>query len=99
MQPFDGGFVHLRDGVVGGHQAGVIARASGQHLAPKPRFFIDFEHVDAGVEHAAVEQHGDGFVPGGEGLAGQSGDQVQVEIGDSGGAQPLQVVKDDGPAV
>ena len=41
----------------------------------------------------------DGLLPGGEGLPGEAGDQVEIEVGDSSGAEALEVVEHDRPAV
>jgi len=96
---FDGELVHAGDGVVVGNYGCVVTGAAGEEFPAEPGFVVNFEHVDAGVGDAGSGESGDGFLPGSEGLAGKAGDEVEVDVGDSGGAQPGEVVEDDGAAV
>ena len=91
--------VHPRNGIVGGHQLGVVAGAAGEHLAAQPGILIHLEHVDAGVRNAGVDEHIERLLPGGEGLAGKTGDQIHVEVANSSGTEAAKVIRNNCPAV
>ena len=78
--------IHLRDGVVGGNQLGVIACAVRKQFATETLILIDLEHVDAGVRNARAGEGCQRLLPRSEGLACETGDQVDAEICDASGA-------------
>jgi len=63
-----------------GYEARRVARSAGKHLAAKTRILVHLQHVNAGVRHSGVQQHGERFFPRGGGLSGKSGDQIDVRL-------------------
>ena len=96
---FERRFVEAGYGVVGGDQIGVVAGTAGEKFAAEAGVFVDFKHVDAGVGGAGFGEDGEGFLPGGEGLPGEAGEQIEVDVGDACGAEAGEVVEDDGAGV
>ena len=68
----------------------MVTSAVRKHLPAQARILIDFEHINAGVGNAGVSQHGQRLLPGSNGLAGQAGDQIKIQIVNSRGAQPAE---------
>jgi len=96
VQSFNCVLVHTGDGVVGGNNFGVVARTSGKQFPSQAGFVIDFEHVNTGMGDARGDEGRERLLPGDEGLARQAGDEVEVDIGDAGGPETGEVVKDNG---
>jgi hypothetical protein len=67
----------------------------GEQFAAKAGVFIDFEHVEAEVGDAGFEGDGDGLAPGGGCLVRKSGDEVEVEVKDAGGAEASDLAEAD----
>jgi len=51
------------------------------------------------VGNSGIDEDGEGLVPRGMGLAGEAGDEVAVDVGDTGMAQAGEVVQDNGAGV
>ncbi len=98
-EDFDGGFVHGGDGVVGWDEFGVVTSAASDEFAAETGVFVDLQHIDAGVGNGGFEQDVEGFAPGGERLASEASQQIDVEVGDADLAQALQIAEDIGAGV
>ena len=79
--------------VVGGDVGCAVAGAGGEDLAAEAGLVVDLEHVDAEVGDAG----GDGLLhraaPGGGGLVGEAGDEVEREVEDAGAADAVDLVE------
>ena len=94
-QAFDGEFVEIGGGVVGGRIEGAVAHAAEQHFLAEAAVLVHFEHVDGDVLRGEALHPVERLAPGGFGLAGKSGDQVDVDIAYAGGAQHRNLGGDD----
>ena len=65
----------------------VIFLASGDEFAAQARIFVHFQHINAGVRNAGGEQLIQRLVPARASLMRQSGDQVDIDVRNSGGAE------------
>jgi hypothetical protein len=77
----------------------MISRAAGEEFATEPGFVVDLKHVDAGVRNGGGNERRNGFLPGGKGLAGETGDKVKIDVGKSGCTKSRKVVEDNGAGV
>ena len=68
-----------------GTSRGAVANASEQHLAAEATVFVDLEHVDGDVGGGEALNPIEGVLPGFGGLAGESGDEVDVDGFDDAG--------------
>ena len=79
-QAFDGQFVEIGRGVVGGRIEGAVAHPAEQHFLAEAAILVHFEHVDGDVFRRQALHPVERFAPGGFGLAGKPGDQVDIDV-------------------
>ena len=94
-QAFDGEFVEIGGGVVRRCVEGAVAHSAEQHFLAKAAVLIDFEHVDGDVLRGESLHPVERLAPRGFGLAGKSGDQVDVDVVYAGGMQHRNLAGDD----
>ena len=91
--------IHVGDGLLIRHHAHAVARTACNHLPAQPRIFVHIQHVDAQVQHSCRDGLRERFTPTLAGLMWKSGDQVDIDVVDAGGAKPINVVERDGSRV
>jgi hypothetical protein len=87
--------IKVGGGVVVGDKVGVIACAARDEFAAEAGVVIDFEHVDADVRDTGGYGFGEGVAPGLDRLMRESGDEVNTDFEDSGGAKVGDVGESD----
>ena len=98
-EALDGKLVEVGSQIVTGDVGGAIADSAEEALFAEAAVFVDFEHVDGDVWGSEALDPVERFAPTGGGLAGKSGDQVEIQIGDAGFAEDGDVGSDDGGGV
>ena len=85
--------IKIGGGFFVGNEVRVIAGAAGDQFAAQARVFVDFEHVDADVRHSGRDGLRKRFLPAFGRLVRQAGDQIDIDVGNSGGAQAGDVLE------
>ena len=91
--------VQIGDEVVSGDFFGAVATAVDEEFAAQARFVVHLEHVDAGVIDAGFGESAERFIPGVHRLPGQTGDEVNADIVDTGSLDAANIFKGDGAIV
>lgn len=94
-EAFDGGFVEVGDGVVGGYVAGSVALAEGKDFGSEAAIVIDFEHVDGDVWSFEALDVVERFGPRCNSLAGETRNEIDVKVFDACVAERLDFALDD----
>ena len=77
----------------------MVSCTACHQFAAQTGIVVDLQHVHADMRHAGSNGFGNGKLPAFGGLVGQSGDQINVDVFNSGGAQPRDILKHGGPLV
>ena len=88
-EALDGGFVERGRLVLGGRVGGPVARAAAQDFLAQPAVLVDLQHVDRDVRRRQALDPVQRFAPSRFGLAGEAGDEVDIDVGEAGRAQQV----------
>lgn len=91
---FEAGAGELVEGggfVVGRERGDAVTEAGGEGFAAETGVFVDFEEIEAEVRDAGGDGLLDGVEPGGFGLVGKAGDEIEAEVGDAGAADAVDL--------
>ena len=86
-----GELVEVGGFVVRGEVGGAVAGAGGEGFATEAGVFVELEEVDADVRDAGGDGLIEGVEPGGFGLVGEAGDEIEAEVGDAGAADAVDL--------
>src|SRR5947209_14921317 len=72
----------------------VVTDAARYHFPTQARVFVDLEHVDTDVGHAGSESDVQRLAPACGGLARKSRDEIDADVVNAGGAEPINIGED-----
>ena len=92
-------FVHVGGEVIVGNKVGMISLSSGDNFVAQAGVSIHFQHVNAGVWDTGGDQLIQRLVPALASLVRQAGNEIDVDIRNSGGTQLGNIVDHRGTLV
>src|SRR5438132_12823351 len=85
--------------VLVGNKVGVVSCTARNQFAAEAGIFIDLEHVHADVGHAGIDHVGEREVPALKGVVRQPGNEIDIDIFNSGTTKAGDGVDDCSPSV
>src|SRR5689334_2511631 len=93
MQPLAGNPIEIGGEVLVGNKMRVVLSAAGNQFAAQAGILIDFEHVNANVGNAGGNDFFEREAPAIDRLVWEAGNQVEIDIGNSGSTQAGNIGK------